>query len=97
MSPSPRRTGHDGLEALRRAEAAQAAHQIASTDPRCPSDNLVSQLVNVGRASNFMSEPHRRLLRNWLLSYLQPLLETIDGQEFILEVERQQPTEGTEA
>ena len=97
MSPSRRRNRHDGFDGMRRAEAAHAVHQIAAIDPGSPPDTLGSLLATVGRASNFVSGPHRRLLRSWLLSYLQPLLETIDGQEFILEVERQQPTEGTEA
>ena len=97
MSPSLRRNRHAGFDGMRRAEAAHAVFQITSADPNFPSDTLVRQLAKVGLASNFVSKPHRRLLRSWLLSYLQPLLETIDGQEFILDVERQQPTEGTEA
>ena len=97
MSPSLRRKRHHGFDTMRHVELARAIHQLVSEDPGSPPATLVGQLTRVGRESNLVSLPHRRILRQWLLRYLQPLLETIDGQEFILEVERQQPTEGTEA
>lgn len=97
MSPSLGRNRHNRFDERRCAQIDHAVLQIVSADPSSPPGTLANQLAMVGRALNSVSGPNHRLVRSWLLSYLQPLLETIDGQEFILEVERQQPTEGTEA